>query len=250
MRDSETFPDSHSITLHSSADQPDSLVWVLLFQGANPKWDSDGVIFVKSKLDLLPSLCSAPQIDLPDSLPTLPKSLGEGQHDVDEDGGVPLSTSNEDLSIQPGAQVSINPVAATQPKHSKFPQEGAPVDHSSIAIFAQKHRRLRSFKILGWHHISRLHLLEPRSTELVQMLQKKWETVNKYGKVQTRGRDADKWKSSMARRWAIVKFEKDEQATETLGEPNIKRLEDDEAQRGAGKSVNEMLAEMRLEGGI
>jgi hypothetical protein len=50
------YNDLHSATLHAAAENPDGLSWVLLFNDANPKWDSDGIIFVKSSLDLLPPI--------------------------------------------------------------------------------------------------------------------------------------------------------------------------------------------------
>jgi hypothetical protein len=44
----------HNIsTLHPSAAHPDSLAFVLLFPGANPRWASDNILFVKSNLDLI-----------------------------------------------------------------------------------------------------------------------------------------------------------------------------------------------------
>lgn len=44
---------SHS-TLNGSALDPDKLQYVMLFKDANPRWASDGIIFVKSSLHLLP----------------------------------------------------------------------------------------------------------------------------------------------------------------------------------------------------
>lgn len=44
---------SHS-TLNGSALHPENLQYVMLFKDANPRWASDGIIFVKSSLHLLP----------------------------------------------------------------------------------------------------------------------------------------------------------------------------------------------------
>lgn len=44
---------SHS-TLNGSALHPEKLQYVMLFKDANPRWASDGIIFVKSSLHLLP----------------------------------------------------------------------------------------------------------------------------------------------------------------------------------------------------
>jgi hypothetical protein len=45
----------HYTTLHSSKASPDALAFVLLFHGANPRWLTDNIIYVKSNLDLLGS---------------------------------------------------------------------------------------------------------------------------------------------------------------------------------------------------
>lgn len=44
----------HHSTLNSSALDRDKLTYVMLFKHANPRWNSDGIIFVKSSLHLLP----------------------------------------------------------------------------------------------------------------------------------------------------------------------------------------------------
>ena len=44
-----------SKTLHDSASTPGVLTYVLLFNDANPRWESDGIIFTKSSLHLLPT---------------------------------------------------------------------------------------------------------------------------------------------------------------------------------------------------
>lgn len=44
---------NHS-TLNGSAKHRDQLQYIMLFKDANPRWASDGIIFVKSRLDLLP----------------------------------------------------------------------------------------------------------------------------------------------------------------------------------------------------
>ena len=49
----ETLHYNISTTLHASASSPDSLAFVLLFPGANPRWATDHILFVKSNLDLI-----------------------------------------------------------------------------------------------------------------------------------------------------------------------------------------------------
>lgn len=45
---------ANSSTLNSSAQDPDKLKYIVLFHDANPRWQSHGIIFVKTKLYILP----------------------------------------------------------------------------------------------------------------------------------------------------------------------------------------------------
>lgn len=46
--------DGKGKTLHGSRARPKQLVYVMLYYDANPRWESDGIIFTKSSLELLP----------------------------------------------------------------------------------------------------------------------------------------------------------------------------------------------------
>lgn len=243
------YEDTHSAVLHASTENPNGLSWVQLYNGANPKWNEDGVVFVKSNLDLLPVIAPPPE-----PKPTVGVAA-PGQHldEAGEDGGVKIPTNSEATDDEQSQNPSneTNEPAATTPSSSQ-PNEGAPVDRSPIAIFSQPIRRAsRSFKFIGWYKIDRLQLLEPESEELIRMLMKKWETVDKYGRVVPRKRGASKWEESMSCKWAVVKMEKDKEATRNKGEPEIERWEehDHTTGRSGGQSANEMLAEMRFEDG-
>ncbi|KAK5685038.1 hypothetical protein LTS10_003113 [Elasticomyces elasticus] len=52
--DETTGHELKSRTLHDSAATPGQLAYLLLFEGANPRWDSDKIVFTKSALDMLP----------------------------------------------------------------------------------------------------------------------------------------------------------------------------------------------------
>ncbi|EMD00548.1 hypothetical protein BAUCODRAFT_173137 [Baudoinia panamericana UAMH 10762] len=45
---------SHSMTLHDSEETPGKLSYLFLFHEANPRCDSDGIIYTKFNLELLP----------------------------------------------------------------------------------------------------------------------------------------------------------------------------------------------------
>lgn len=253
-KDEDTPDSTHNTTLHSSSENPNGLAWVLLFAGANPKWDSDGVIFVKSNLDVLPTIQSSAGVlqksgsgdrsVKPEDISAHPEdSLSHVRDAHTESDEVAGKTGKEDISTSSGLS-------------SVTPAEGIPIDHPPIAVFSQPHRMRsgRCWRFVGWYKISHLELIAPHSEGLVRMLSKKWETVDKYGRVQQRRRDAKGWEESMAHKWAVIKMEKDVEAMQEKGEPKIERIEEDEegggvsldGQGSVAKNVNEILAELRI----
>ncbi|KAF2123126.1 hypothetical protein BDV96DRAFT_562001 [Lophiotrema nucula] len=230
-------------TLHASTERPHILAWVLLFKGANPKWDSDQMIFVKSNLDLLPAIEGA-------------KQDGNNQAERQAMCGV-----DEDNNAADQEKPDSTPVDSSSSKHpfdsstlsNEHPKAGKPVVHLPFAVFAQPFRSEggRCFKFVGWYKIAHLELLPSRSQALVGMLLKKWQTVDRFGRVHQRERNGAAWEASLRHAWAAITMVRDEEATKKKGEPNIERL-DEAATGGAqtGKSVNEMLAEMRMTDGV
>ncbi|KAF1937156.1 hypothetical protein EJ02DRAFT_458970, partial [Clathrospora elynae] len=209
-KDEKTAESTHNATLRSAAENPHRLAWVLLFNGANPNWDSDGIIFVKSNLDLLPAI-QAPVEEAPE-IPVIAANITEDE--PGEEGGVMLTTylqatdDGEDTKGGPEKQQESSEASGqSTPSETK---QGVPVNHLPIAIFSQTIQWTnRCFKFNGWYKIARLELVEPNSKELERMLKKKWETVDRYGRVSSKHRDVSKWEESMSYRWAVVKMEKD-----------------------------------------
>lgn len=251
--DFRSVPDTRK-TLHDSADAPGKLTYVLLFKDANPRWDTDAIIFTKSNLALLPAhLADQPDATPPPSDITTPLSAwddgyfdststsksdaaDEGVSDKDEQqeaGGL----KGDDLQV-PGDRDISAPSSNDEAK--------------PIAVFMQLHRGgRRSFKFSGYHRITRLQFLEPNTPELTKMLQQKWSITNqRTGRTRDRERDAEAWEKSYNMRWAVVKFEKDGAADKKLGKPQIETLQDnfqnDFNIRGEQKSVNDMLSELRM----
>jgi hypothetical protein len=223
----------------------------LLFNGANPKWNSDGIIFAKSNLDLLPAFRSAVEVTAVAAITAITRANDE----AGEEGGVKLPADLKAASsvkeTYDESNTDTERTGAINEATSGQPRDKIPVDHAPVAIFSQPVRRAsRCFKSIGWYRIARLQLIEPESEELVRMLTKKWETKDRYGNVVCRQRDVSKWKESMSYRWAVVKMEKDQKAMEEMGEPKIERLSGEMEKVGGGGAwgVNEMLAEMRLKG--
>lgn len=106
--------DHSSTTLHASEANPENLAFVLLFGGANPRWESDNIIFVKSKLGLLDFKAEEPE----------------------ENSSAPCCSA---------------PIAIFQ--------QGLPLE----------------FEFKGWYTVARLDFLEPRTPELIRMLEQKWQ---------------------------------------------------------------------------
>jgi hypothetical protein len=233
-------------TLHASAGSPRSLSWILLFDGANPKRNDDGVIYVKSNLDLLPAI-TVPSETQPVIAVVAPKQP------LDEPGGVMLPTNSrapdEDHNQDPPDGIQ-NPTAA-EPSFRR-PKETTVTNHSPIAVFYQPIRHVsRSFKFLGWYKIDHIQTLEPLSRELADMLLEKWEEVDKYGyRLPPKRRFSIRLKS-VYHKWAVVSMKKDEEATRSKGNPNIERHDQHEGtpEESEGGSFNDMLADMGREDG-
>ncbi|KAF2686826.1 hypothetical protein K458DRAFT_441540 [Lentithecium fluviatile CBS 122367] len=200
----------HNTTLHSSAENPYGLACVLLFQGANPRFGTGGIVLVKSNLDLLPAIKISSA------------ACKDDKSDCEDENG-PIESSDLPKEGTPQADTSPSPA------------EGLAVDHSPFTVFTQIHRSElgRCFKFIGWYKVSRLELLAPRTEGLVRMLNANW-TIGKA------------WEESLLHQWAVVKLEKDDQAMKEKSEPKIERIEDDEE---GGKNFNELLTEMRLKDG-
>lgn len=113
-----------------------------------------------------------------------------------------------------------------------------------IATFEE--RGGKEFAFIGWHRVSRFSILAPNSQDLARMLDIKWSRQSRYGNVKKNiERDSSNWLKSMKFEWAVIKFEMLE-GENVPPPPFIERviLLDDPEPR---KSVNELLAEMRLQ---
>lgn len=80
------------------------------------------------------------------------------------------------------------------------------------------------------------------------MLQKKLTKTDRFGNARPQQRGEEQWRESLRHHWALLKLRRDEAVEKGLGAPKIERLPDfdSESLNLAKKSVNEMLAEMRM----
>jgi hypothetical protein len=107
-------------------------------------------------------------------------------------------------------------------------------------------RQTRGYQFEGWYNVDKLQFLEPNSPELVRMLELKWSREDKHGQTYTSQRRGTDWDKSLGHRWAVAKLKIDKDACRAKGESQIERLPERRKSSTANKSVNEMLAELRM----
>lgn len=126
---------------------------------------------------------------------------------------------------------------------------------SEIMVFDQssKHTSHSSsqarFDFLGFYNLVQMQILEPKSPELVRMLEQKWTRTNKYGKTRQIERDSTGWQRSLSYRWAVLKFQKADEAGLKALQPQIQidQARDRGQEKVPQKSVNQMLRDLRLQ---
>ncbi|KAI7545579.1 hypothetical protein KC331_g6133 [Hortaea werneckii] len=235
--------DTLSRTLHDSSTSPGRLAYVFLFNQANPRWESDYIIYTKSNLDLLPA-------ELADELEASPDDAARSATSPQPKAGDTVDQAKHEAKQHTFPQRSHTKSEASWPSNKGDISKDS---NGPIAIFKQvqrsKEQRTHAFNFEGWFKIERLAFLEPQSPELIRMLQQKWQKTDRFGNVVQRKRDEKGWQESLSQRWAVIKFAKDQEAMEEFSTPKIERIEEEENHKKPHKTVNEILAEMRLGGG-
>ncbi|KAK7518654.1 uncharacterized protein IWZ02DRAFT_225382 [Phyllosticta citriasiana] len=240
---SATGTDVVNSTLHSCSAEPGKLKYVVLFVDANPRWASDKIIFAKSNLHLLPG---APKQDSS-------AAVVDGEAKAESGNEEQLVAGQEEVKEQQtrDQQQSSAHQDATLPQTELLPNaphESTTIEPNlgAIAVFEQVGSRAGGLRFAGYHRLTRVQYLEPRSADLVRMLEQKWSIPDKYGRVRQIRRDSDKWMQSLGYRWAVLKFEQDGEADATLDPPDVKVGGEREREMRPQRSVNEMLRELRL----
>lgn len=222
-------------TLNSSASALDKLKYVMLFTDANPRWQAEHIIYVKTKLHMLPGSDK------------FAKAATRNE----------LHAKSDDKAIESGSEEQQQPAPSTPEPTGASDSTHIPDNQMEpIAVFEQTGgvSRNAGFRFTGYHRIARLEFLEPQSADLARMLEQKFSIPDKHGRVKKQQRGSAAWKTSLEQRWAVVQLEKvDAEAEESLAAPVVKINEDREVggdkkgENGPRKGVNEMLREMRLE---
>jgi hypothetical protein len=228
-----------SRTLHGSSKAPDGLAYVILFHQQNSRWNSDGVIFVKSHLSRLPGYQKA-KAEAP-AKSVEEETLSEKETPKEQYPNQPSPESPpEDALAQPGFDAASFTAEKRRSRRTSViqlddvpPIDYSPTDSTPIAIFEQtyKSRDNTNFVFTGWHSISNISLIAPHSNELVRMLEQKWSLVAESK------RDVTAWARSLGFEWAVVKMSK------VVGDD---APEPPKIQRTPKRSVNELLAELRM----
>ena len=307
---------SSSGTLNSSAQDPDKLKYIVLFHAANPRWQSHGIIFVKSKLYILPggerfrddplsvgggthlepsgknehqmsaSIHDGETLEeeadvLANEVPSERSLVKENQvskeSQVSEEQDFGKIRQEHDEKEKPSEEIETKTRASTEPNeptgtpsndqahdpetkdnrnHEPDPDppyspDLSPHETGPIAVFEQPRGGGRGgpFSFAGYHKIASLEYLAPHSRELVQLLEQKFTLTDRRGRVRQKQRSEESWRGSLKHRWAVIQMEKDHDADARLPPPEIEVREKPAGGADASsprKSVNELLAEMRL----
>lgn len=241
-----------SSTLNASAQAPDKLKYIMLFGGANPRWCSHGIIFVKSKLHILPGGEKfkdnlQPEYDEEGESPGGIENNRCGSTEPDQHAGAPTGDHAHVSKGSPSPDFETD----DEPKSEQpYSPDLSLYDIEPIAVFEQVSRwQSGPFRFAGYYKIASLEYLAPHSRELFQLLEQKFSTTDRFGRIKQRQRSAASWRSSMRHRWAVISLEKDEDADANQPPPNIeagKSLAGDPDTTSARKSVNELLKELRM----
>jgi len=147
--------------------------------------------------------------------------------------------------VEASKQHTLVEVTPMEPSHKPY---GCP--SSPVAVFEQIRGGHSSgnFKFSGWYRIVLTDFLEPRTQELATMLEQKWQVKGRNGELKHRVRDPKDWETSLGHRWAVVKLARDEETDKDRGPLVIEcsSPQDPEAGSTPRKSVNAMLAQLRL----
>lgn len=255
-------------TLNGGASAPDKLKYVMLFHDANPRWSTDGIIFVKSNIHLLPGgaefrrqepstnqaadqISSDKDVAIKEAAATVKQTeddVSQAAATVGQDQDSNNSKDQVDSDDKTDQPASDSLCRRDPPPDDPFTPDLSAYECGPIAVFEQKRGRNGSFRFAGYHKITRLQFLPPHSQELRRLLEQKFSQVSQYGRVQQKRRSKAAWDESMRHRWAVVRLEKDGECD--MPAPDIKTKERALPPRAhkEQKSVNELLHEMRLGG--
>ncbi|MCJ1407761.1 hypothetical protein MMC19_001832 [Ptychographa xylographoides] len=225
-------------TLNASATDPDKVAFILLFHEANPRWKDEHIIFTKTRLELLPQA----QNTVKDSIDPGSAGTSTGASNLTD-----ISVGKAEQEGSESHNINVDTLNLTSSSDiDPFLYSDVPLPSHPIAVFEQIRggKKNANFHFAGWFCIGRIAFLEPKSAELVRMLKQKWQREDKDGGVREKARVAESWERSLRQRWAVVRLEADVEAEKVRGPLVVEKAPARE--KGPKKTVNELLAEMRM----
>ncbi|KAI0203233.1 hypothetical protein F4808DRAFT_467336 [Astrocystis sublimbata] len=259
---------ARTTTFHNSKARPEQLSHMTLFRDANPRWAGDHIVFAKSNLSLLPGYAEKmAEVGgwewVTGGEETTTKlgaaAVGDKPEDDDDEDGAIVAHDVENLAGPSQGLPDLSPEQHTDirlaltkaiyafnehPNDINY-RDIAPISYipanpqAPIAVFEEHDTMGGVFAFIGWFTISRISILAPHSKELVRMLGQKWGERGHRGQ-----RYASAWEASVAVVWAVVGFERLE-GEGAPPPPEIRKVPE-----LGGRSVNKMLAEMRMDRGV
>lgn len=234
---------SYTGILNASARDPSRLTYILIFYDSNPRWEDIKVIYSKTRIDLLPG---CPTREVPAT------TINAGIQTQHSANFVRIELPNGSVRVQSHEVAEANPSTAHDDDDADGPDVRAttvlkPLTEP-IAVFEQVRAgrtQDRTFMFAGWHRVLTTAYHKPFSQGLTEMLMQKWNKRDSFGKKTEEKRDASQWRSSLSHHWADVKLVSDEEADKQLSAPEIK-ITSPEQPSNNGKTVNELLTEMRM----
>jgi hypothetical protein len=176
--------DSMPATLNASAANPTGLAYVVLFHQQNPRWDSDGIVYAKSNLSLIPGYTE----NKPAS------QLDEGASEQNQSSPSPETGEGMRQGVP---ETPISPLFRETPS-----TQYTPTNPNPIAVFYQTmpFKKEATFEFAGWHELDVVSCVAPRSYALMALLRDKWIA----DVVARRRRRTVMWERSAQVEWAAI----------------------------------------------
>ena len=251
-------------TLNNSAQFPFELTHVVLRRGQNPCWKTFRIVSAKTNLNLLPEYFEQKDKRAREEEQTKDSKAGHQswfstttQHSTSSSVTASTTPTHEQVSEDAAELSSLKSIEesehvgsgqkrqrheiSTVPPIQYEPYNDPP--YRPIAVFEEVGGN--EFKFVGWYTISGVSILAPWSQELAEMLEQKETLLNRLGKP-TKTIERNPKIKGLRREWAVARFEK-----LTDPEPpaikHVVPLENMLEHQRQHKSVNELLAELRLQ---
>ncbi|PNS19215.1 hypothetical protein CAC42_2392 [Sphaceloma murrayae] len=185
--------------------------------------------------------------------------VGESEHPPKNPGDTDTSNQNMTVEQYTSSQPIDSPLKATREDRSdgravQADADGSDLMQSHVAVYDQVSRGRGNkdgdmFRFVGYHKVTSVNFCLPHSQKLKDLLQHKWTWKDRHGNEVAKQRDISKWQESFKWEWAEIQLEKDDEFEKEVGPPKIKKKTSAKGTgtHDTGKSVNELLQEMRLQ---